>query len=32
MIYTVSQISMPIFRRLEADNTAHDGFSIGGRG
>ncbi len=30
MIYTTSQIAMPIFRKLEGDATAHDGFSIGG--
>lgn len=31
MIYTTSQIAMPIFRKLETDSTAHDGFSITGR-
>lgn len=30
MIYTVSQIAMPIFRRLEKDATASDGFSVNG--
>ena len=29
-IYTTSQIIMPIFHRLEKDNTAHDGFTING--
>lgn len=28
MIYTTSQIIMPIFRRLDGDSTAHDGFHI----
>lgn len=31
MIYTTSQIAMPIFRKLETDSTAHDGFSVTGR-
>lgn len=31
MIYTTSQIIMPIFRKLDQDNTAHDGFHVGGR-
>lgn len=30
MIYTTSQIIMPIFRKLDQDNTAHDGFHVGG--
>lgn len=29
-IYTVSQIAMPIFRKLEADSTSSDGFTITG--
>lgn len=29
-IYTTSQIIMPIFRRIEDDRNAHDGFSIYG--
>lgn len=29
-IYTTSQIIMPIFRKLEADSSAHDGFTIHG--
>lgn len=31
MIYTTSQIIMPIFRRLDQDSTAHDGFSAAAR-
>jgi len=30
MIYTVSQVSMPIFRRLESDCCANDGLTITG--
>lgn len=29
-IYTAGQIAMPIFRRLEQDSAAHDGFTIYG--
>ncbi len=29
-IYTVSQVVMPIFRRLEGDSRANDGFTING--
>lgn len=31
MIYTTSQIIMPIFRKLDKDSTAHDGFHVGSR-
>lgn len=30
MIYTTAQIAMPIFRRLEADSGASDGFTVAG--
>lgn len=28
MIYTTSQVIMPIFRKIEKDGAANDGFSI----
>ena len=30
MIYTTSQVIMPIFRKIEGDSSAGDNFSIGG--
>lgn len=30
MIYSVCKIAMPIFRKIEADSMAHDGFAIAG--